>query len=102
MYQAESQIPQRRGQRTSRRSVLNKILGGTALLAIGTGTGIFIAMEHAPHPPVISNAINPQSVISNDHMLQKILHGHSGEVTSVAWSPNGLFLASGSADNSVR
>lgn len=102
MYQAESQIPQRSEQRTSRRSVLNWILGGTALLAIGTGTGIFIAMEHAPHPPVISNAINPQSVISNDHMLQKILHGHSGEVTSVAWSPNGLFLASGSADNSVR
>jgi eukaryotic-like serine/threonine-protein kinase len=102
MYQAEPQVPQRSEQRTSRRNALNWIFGGAALLAIGTGAGIYIAREHAPVPPVIPNAIKPQWIISNDHMLQKILHGHSGAVTSVAWSPNGLFLASGSADNSVR
>lgn len=102
LYQTELPVPQRREQRTSRRSVLSKILGGAALLAIGTGAGVYIAMERPPHPPIVSNAINPQSIISNDHMLQKMLHGHSGEVTSVAWSPNGLFLASGSADKSVR
>jgi serine/threonine-protein kinase len=102
MYQTEQPVPQRSEQRTSRRSVLNWIFGGAALLSIGTGVGIYIAREHTPHPLIAPNAINPQLIISNDHMLQKALQGHTGEVTSVAWAPNGLFLASGSVDNSVR
>jgi serine/threonine protein kinase len=107
IYQAEPRIQRLQEQQTSRRNVLNWIFGGAALLAIGTGAGVFIAREHAPGPPVPVTAINSQPassqpVIPNDHMQQKVLYGHSGEVTSVAWSPDNLHLASGSADNSVR
>ena len=34
--------------------------------------------------------------------LKRILQGHSSEVYSVSWAPDGRTLASGSADSSVK
>lgn len=38
----------------------------------------------------------------NNHELQSTMEGHTGCVTCIAISPNGLFVVSGSEDKSAR
>lgn len=38
----------------------------------------------------------------NSHELQSTMEGHSGPITCIAISPNGLFVVSGSEDTSAR
>jgi WD40 repeat protein len=69
----------------SRRKALGWIVGGAAIVAIGSGTGIFL-YSHFAKPA---------------HALH-VLRGHSDMVTSVSWSPDGKQLVSGSRDSTAR
>ncbi|MDQ2902437.1 MAG: protein kinase [Ktedonobacteraceae bacterium] len=73
------------GPRTSRRTALGWLLGGAALLTIGGGTGIYLYLRN--NTPA--------------HALY-VLRGHSAAVTSIAWSPDGTRLVSGSRDKTAR
>ncbi len=77
-------LPQLSGQ-LSRRRVLGWIAGGAAIVAIGSGTGIFLYSRFAKPA----------------HALH-VLRGHSDVVTSVSWSPDGTQLVSGSRDSTAR
>jgi WD40 repeat protein len=69
----------------SRRSAIGWILGGAAVVAVAGGAGFFFYSKlHIP-----------------DHALS-VLQGHSDAVTSVAWSPDGSQMASGSRDKTAR
>ncbi len=39
---------------------------------------------------------------SADHQLLATLDGHTDDVNTIAWSPNGKILASGSNDKTIR
>jgi serine/threonine protein kinase len=80
----EAGPPQLSGQ-VSRRKALGWIVGGTAVVAIGSGAGIFIYSRFAKPA----------------HALY-VLRGHSDMVTSVSWSPDGTQLVSGSRDSTAR
>ena len=69
----------------SRRKALGWIAGGIAIVAIGSGTGIYL----------YSRFLKPA------HALY-VLRGHSDIVTSVSWSADGTQLLSGSRDNTAR
>jgi serine/threonine protein kinase len=69
----------------SRRKALGWIAGGAAIVAIGSGTGIYLYSRFAKPA----------------HALY-VLQGHSDTVTSVSWSPDGTQLVSSSSDRTVR
>jgi WD40 repeat protein len=77
-------LPQLSGQ-LSRRRALGWIVGGAAIVVIGSGTGIFLYSRFAKPA----------------HALY-VLRGHSDVVTSVSWSPDGTQLVSGSRDSTAR
>ncbi len=72
-------------ERVSRRKALGWILGGAAVVAIGSGSGIYLYSRFAKPA----------------HALH-VLRGHSDVVTSVSWSPDGTQLVSGSRDRTAR
>ncbi|HEX9135091.1 MAG TPA: serine/threonine-protein kinase [Ktedonobacteraceae bacterium] len=72
-------------ERVSRRKALGWIVGGAAVVAAGSGTGIYL----------YSRVAKPA------HALH-VLRGHSDVVTSVSWSPDGTQLVSGSRDSTAR
>lgn len=69
----------------SRRSVLGWILGGVAVLSVGSGGGIYFYLRNR----------------TPDQALH-VLRGHSDTVTNISWSPDGTQLASSSRDSTVR
>lgn len=77
------QPPIRQGM--SRRAALGWILGGAAVAVVAGGAGFFLYSRFR----------------TLDHALH-VLRGHSDAVTSVAWSPNGALLASGSRDGTAK
>jgi serine/threonine protein kinase len=86
---SQSQMPDAsqpgKPHQVSRRKALGWIAGGAAIVAIGSGTGIYLYTRFA----------------KPTHALY-VLRGHSDTVTSVAWSPDGAQLVSGSRDSTAR
>jgi eukaryotic-like serine/threonine-protein kinase len=86
---SQSQMPDAsqpgKSHQVSRRKALGWIAGGAAIVAIGSGTGIYLYTRFAKPA----------------HALY-VLRGHSDTVTSVAWSPDGVQLVSGSRDSTAR
>ncbi len=77
--------PPYKSHQVSRRKALGWIAGGIAVVAIGSGTGIYLYSRFAKPA----------------HALY-VLRGHSDIVTSVSWSPDGTQLVSGSRDSTAR
>ena len=74
-----------KSHQVSRRKALGWIAGGAAIVAIGSGTGIYLYSRFAKPA----------------HALY-VLRGHSDTVTSVSWSPDSTQLVSSSNDSTVR
>jgi WD40 repeat protein len=77
--------PPDKPEQVSRRKALGWIVGGAAVVAVGSGTGIYLYSR----------------VAKPTHALH-VLRGHSDVVTSVSWSPDGTQLVSGSRDSTAR
>ena len=74
-----------KSRQVSRRKAIGWIAGGAAIVAIGSGTGIYLYSRFAKPA----------------HALY-VLRGHSDTVTSVSWSPDSTQLVSSSNDSTVR
>ncbi len=90
-------LPSRPGQRLSRRAVLGGGLGLAGLAIAGSGIGWWLSTQN-------SGGSQGQRVHGSQSHLGQLLyayHGHSAYITDVVWSPNGKYIASGSADKTV-
>ena len=82
--------------RMSRRAILQRLVGLT--LAGGSITSIITSCSSPP-------SLSPQSQTSTAPSLRTALYiyrGHSASVGTVAWSPDGKRIASGSNDSAVQ
>ncbi len=97
---------------TSRRHVLGWLIGG-ALVATGVagGTGLYFYLNRNPAnssstqiTPVVGSQGGTKTtpVTSGQNAIKYVLKGHKDTVASLAWSPDGLRLASGSHDHTAR
>ncbi|MDY7050261.1 MAG: serine/threonine-protein kinase [Microcystis panniformis WG22] len=82
-------------------------LGGVLLLGVGItqGYGYFKNQEVNPQiSPINSptNKLTKRKKISEHSFLDKTLTGHSYTVHSLAYSPDGRYIASGSMDNTIK
>ncbi|MEH1935981.1 MAG: serine/threonine-protein kinase [Nostoc sp.] len=87
----------------------SQLLLGTSILVLGLGgVWYFQTRPHTmrefsqPIPQPISQPIQPQKNLSENYFLPKPLKGHSSDVNSVAFSPDGKTLASGSDDKTIK
>lgn len=88
---------------TSRRGALGWLLGATALLAVGGGVGtyVYLTEQNRSQPVINQTSPGPGSGQLPNHALY-VLTGHTGDVTSLSWRPDGSQLASGSLDATAR
>ena len=101
---------QRQEQTVTRRSATRWIIGGVAVAGLGAGAASFYLSRQTgnalPTKSTTSNSHTPNSTPPNskrpDSNIKSILRGHKQAVSSLAWSPDGSQLASGSLDRSVR
>jgi WD40 repeat protein len=93
----------------SRRRLI--VAGGIGLAGLATVGGLieFILSRRKPPAPTPSNtrftAPPSPTPLASPHALGSTLltyRGHTGAVYTIAWSPNGQYIASGSADSTVR
>ena len=96
----------------SRRSATVWIIGGVAAVGIGASAAGLYLSKQTGNAQSKAHSGNAQSKgqtgnvpgkghPANSH-IKSVLHGHEQAVTSLAWSPDGSQLASGSVDRSVR
>ncbi|MEH2421798.1 MAG: serine/threonine-protein kinase [Nostoc sp.] len=82
----------------------NQLLLGTSILVMGLG-GVWY-LQFRPHKSEfsqpISQPIKPKKSVSENPFIPKSLKGHSSDVNSVAFSPDGKTLASGSDDQTIK
>jgi serine/threonine protein kinase/WD40 repeat protein len=101
--------PNIKKNKSSRRRVLGWLIGGGVAAAMGAGAGIYLyqnwqpanAQPQSTNPPK-NTAQVVQPTPQTGATARYTLSGHTNEVSSISWSPNGDHLASGSLDNSVR
>ncbi len=89
---SEQEVP----QLLSRRTVLRH-LGG--LVLVGGGLAPFVSACGSPSP---ASTIFQAPTFPPVGTLLSTYRGHGTDVTSVAWSPDGTRIASGSLDNTVQ
>ncbi|HEY7416574.1 MAG TPA: protein kinase, partial [Ktedonobacteraceae bacterium] len=99
-------------QRRKRRSALGCIMRGTAalvMLGTGAGAGLYFNIADIDNRLGVPQLRQSPTPKKGDKQTQPVhppinytLQGHTGEVTSVAWSPDGAMLASASVDTTVR
>ncbi|TKB94872.1 MAG: hypothetical protein E8D41_02855 [Nitrospira sp.] len=78
-------------------------LEATALSRIGElDLSLLLSMEAFKSDDRPDGGAVLRKVLQQSPRLMTILHGHSDSIQTVAWSPNGKTLASGSKDNSIR
>jgi WD40 repeat protein/tRNA A-37 threonylcarbamoyl transferase component Bud32 len=80
------------------------LLSSSILVLVLGGTWYF---QNRPHPisefsPPISQPVTSQKNVLEDSYLTKSLKGHSSDVNSVAFSPDGTTLASASDDKTIK
>ncbi|HLW00406.1 MAG TPA: hypothetical protein VKT82_17195 [Ktedonobacterales bacterium] len=84
-----------------------KFLVGLAALAAASGGIAFLArlgLFSAPARPVVRASATPSQPVPvslEEHMVYTY-RGHKAQIDGVAWSPDGLRMASGSADGTVQ
>jgi len=93
----------------SRRLVVGGGIGLAGLAAAGGLVGFLLAQRKPPAVPIASPARftappSPTAPASTHALGSTLLtyRGHTGAVYAAAWSPNGQYLASASADTTVR
>ena len=102
----KNQVEQKSKQEVSRRNATRWIIGGVAAVSIGAGSaGIYFSKQPSSTQSKARPAgstTRPNSRPNTRPNIKSILRGHGQAVTSLAWSPGGSQLASGSLDRSVR
>ncbi|MEB3218555.1 MAG: serine/threonine-protein kinase [Nostocales cyanobacterium 94392] len=78
------------------------LLLGAAIALVGTQIYGFVRYGLFPTNPISINTSIPSTSIPSRILLQKTLTEHSDWVNSVAISPDGNILASGSFDNTIK
>lgn len=85
----------------------SQLLLGSSILALGLGLGGVWYFQSRPNtvsesPEPISQPIQPQKSVSENSYLPKPFNGHSSDVNSVAFSPDGTTLGSASDDKTIK
>ncbi|MEH1850563.1 MAG: serine/threonine-protein kinase [Nostoc sp.] len=89
----------------SNNNLKSQLLLGSSILVLGLG-GIWY-FQTRPHTmsefsPAISPPIPPPKSVPKNSFLPKTLKGHSSDVNSVAFSPDGTTLGSASDDKTIK
>jgi len=96
--QQQQQIHVPRAGPSRRKVLVGGLLAGAALVA-GTGGLLWRLQSSGPRPGLQAPVLK---AVPTQQLAQVVYRGHAGIVWSVAWSPDGQFIASTSDDNTVQ
>ncbi len=97
--QQQQQMHVPRAGPSRRKVLLGGLLAGAALVA-GTEGLVWLLQSSGSHSRPAAPVLTP---VPTQHQLAQVVYrGHAGIVWSVAWSPDGQFIASTSNDNTVQ
>ena len=96
--QQQQQIHAPRAGPSRRKVLLGGLLAGAALVA-GTEGLLWLLQSSGPRLGPPAPVLKP---VPTQQLAQVVYRGHAGLVWSVAWSPDGQFIASTSDDNTVQ